>query len=156
MRNTSFLRRLTLLCGVMVLFSCRNTKVTLAVPKPEFSLSATAQRYVAALGKGRGVLFHIHFIQPDSIDVRAFMLDSLVINGQTIPSSLRTGMSKLQIEGNYFVPLSDPEPGVIPIPTTASPDPILFLSEYLPATLYFHYKQKPYSTPIHHFESISE
>jgi hypothetical protein len=160
MRKTSLLRHVTLLCSVVVFFSCKNSKVAVPSDPPspelEFSLEATARPYMAAMGKGRGVLFHLFFTRPDSMHVRAFELDSLVIHGKLIPATWKEEANKPVVEGNYFVPVPDPEPGVIPMPTTESPDPILYLSEYLPARLYFHYEGKAYSEAIDHFHTISE
>ncbi len=158
MRNPSFLLHFALLSASVVLFSCKNTKVATPLPEPVpgFRLEASARPYIAALDKGRGVLFYISFIQPDSMNFEQFDLDSLLIHGKVIPSTWKQSGKTPEVEGNYFVPVPDPEPGVIPMPTTDSPDPILYLSDYLPATLYFHYKGRAYSEDIDHFHFISE
>lgn len=156
MRNASFVRCLLLLCSTLAVISCRNTRLVVPVAEPEFKLNATAQRYVAALGKGRGVLFHVYFKQPDSLNSLVFELDSLIVNGNKIPSTWTEQEKKPVVEGNYFVAEQEPEPGKIPEPTVISADPVLYFSDYLPATLFFHYDKKPYSIPITHFESLSD
>ncbi|MHB1278288.1 MAG: hypothetical protein ACYC1Q_07810 [Bacteroidia bacterium] len=124
--------------------------------EPEFKIHATAQRYVAALGKGRGVLFHVYFNEPDSLSYSAFTLDSLVVHGKKIPATWTEQGNKPVVEGNYFVAEQEPEPGKVPEPSVNTADPVLYFSDYLPATLYFHYQRKHYAIPITHFESLSE
>lgn len=156
MRTTSFFPGLVLFYGILALGSCRNTKLVVPLAEPEFELHATAQRYIAALGKGRGVLFHISFKEPDSLNCATFTLDSLVINGKKIPSGWTEQGHKPLVEGNYFVAEQEHEPGKIPEPTVNTADPVLYFSDYLPATLYFHYNKRHYAIPITHFESLSE
>lgn len=156
MRNTSFICFLLLFSGSSALISCRNTKGVSPAKEPEFKLQASAQRYLSALGKGRGVLFHINFISPDSMDSLAFRLDSLMVNGKNVPANWNMVGNKPHIEGNYFIAEQEPEAGKIPEPTVNSPDVILYFSEYLPATLHFHYQDKACITSIEQFESISE
>jgi len=64
--------------------------------------------------------------------------------------------SAIIIEGNYFVPKAERTPESPVLPTLTAPDPILYLEQYYPATLYFHYLEKAYALPITEFESISD
>lgn len=146
-----------LLVGLQLFSACKNTRNTATVPVPvEFKVHAKAQVYTTAMGKGRGVLFHIYIDQPDSVQWQSLSLDSLIINGKFIPASIKTSKVPYSIEGNYFVATKDPEPNQAPLPTLEVADPVLFLSQYLPANLYLHYQSKPYIIPIEHFESVHE
>lgn len=156
MRNSSLVLCLTALCCLTMFNSCQNRRITSETAGTEFAVYATAQSYIAALGKGRGVLFHVYFSTPDSFNLPTFKLDSLIIHGKNIPSTWSPEDNKPVIEGNYFVAEKEPGPGEVPLPGVDAPDPVLYLSEYLPASLYFHYEGKPFVIPISQFKTLTE
>lgn len=151
--NNSFIA-LFLTCFV-AFSSCNLCKKKGQGNMPEIQVKGTAQRYHAALGAGDGVLFLVHLSSSTPLNREKIQADSLLVNGNSLPAALRAD-SNLVIEGNYFVPKPERTPEKPELPSLNPPDPILYLEQYYPATLYIHYMNKAYALPITEFQSISE
>ncbi len=150
--NKSLLALILLLA--VFTFSCKSKKTATIEKEPQFTVTASAQRYHAALGSGNGVIFLVYLHADIPVQRDLLKADSIIVNKRNIEPNLRAD-STLIVEGNYFVP-RPPKGDGQELPTIESADPVLFLGQYLPATLYLTYRNKPYALEIEEFESISE
>lgn len=134
--------------------SCKTKKTATQEKDPQFTVTASAQRYHAALGSGDGVLFLVYLTADLPVQRTDLKVDSLIVNKHKIEASFRMD-SSLVVEGNYFIPRPQTGDGQ-ELPSTESADPVVYLGQYLPATLYLTYRNKAYALDIEEFESITE
>ncbi|MDX5319478.1 MAG: hypothetical protein LPK45_00330 [Bacteroidota bacterium] len=127
------------------------------VPKEElnFRFEATARPYVAALGSGRGVVFNLSMLQP-ALPSSDIQIDSFIVNGKRTEVAWQENTQPPLIQANYFVPEPMQDSGATPMPEINSPDPIIYLSQYEPATLYLQVKGEAHAVPITSIKRLIE
>jgi hypothetical protein len=152
---------LTLFAAVVFVFSCRPAKpvpvnempVVRVTEAPDLVLEAHAYPYDIAMGKGRGVIFRVNVIHPRNLDSTQLHIDTLYVANKPLPViAVRFSDSLCKTEASYKKMMPEPEPGVPPVPVMESPDDILYLHSYYPASLVVRYKGVRYQLPIEHFD----
>lgn len=89
-----------LLISFFVLYSCvSKSNIKAQSLKTEHKTEATYTPYLTAMGKGKGIIFRVKFLNNNAANIT---VDSFVINNKSLPFTIKNIDGYIEIESNYL------------------------------------------------------
>ncbi|MFZ4798159.1 MAG: hypothetical protein ACOYMA_11745 [Bacteroidia bacterium] len=89
-----------LLFSFLVLFSCASkSNIKAQSNKNVYETEATYTPYLTAMGKGKGIIFRVEFLNNKAANIT---VDSFIVNNKSLPFILKNNDNFIEIESNYL------------------------------------------------------
>ena len=89
-----------LLFSFFILYSCvSKSNIKSQANKNAYETEATYTPYLTAMGKGKGIIFRVKFLNNNAANIS---VDSFIVNNKSLPFILKNNNNFIEIESNYL------------------------------------------------------